>query len=294
MESGNFHKKEYPCGICGANKTRELYEIKDFKIVKCKECGFVYVNPRIATEDLAKLYSSDYFRNQQYGYLDYEATAHLRKKNFERWYRDIKPYLFVEKGNALDIGCASAYFLDILRNKGWKVQGIELDPSMISLLKEKNIETYTKTFDTFESNEKYHLITLFDVLEHIPDIKDTFERLSSLLHPDGVIALITPNADSFQHKLMGKRWFQIKPLEHIYYFSPSTLKRAIEPNHLTLSRLLKAGQYADIGFLLNRLQQYKYNNLYKFFLFIVKLLGLKKACYYTDTGSLFAIIKRTK
>src|SRR5690349_21316927 len=102
----DFQKKEYPCGICGAKDTQHLYEIKGFTIVKCKQCGFMYVNPRIANEDLPKLYSSDYFHNQQFGYLDYEATAHLRKKNFERWYRDIKPFLAVEKGNALDIGCA--------------------------------------------------------------------------------------------------------------------------------------------------------------------------------------------
>src|SRR5581483_10801946 len=100
--------------------------------------------------------------------------------------KDIKPFLKVEKGNVLDIGCASGYFLEVLRGDGWKVQGIELDPRMIDVLKTKSIPAYTNAFDTFQSNEKYHLITLFDVLEHLPDIQDTFKRLSALLHPDGI------------------------------------------------------------------------------------------------------------
>jgi 2-polyprenyl-3-methyl-5-hydroxy-6-metoxy-1,4-benzoquinol methylase len=288
----SYQIKEYPCGICGANDTKRLYVLKDFNIVKCNKCGFVYVNPRIANEDLPRLYSSDYFHNWEYGYKDYEATAHLRKKNFERWYKDIKPFLKVEKGNALDIGCASGYFLEVLRNEGWKVQGIELDPTTIEVLKTKNIPAYTKPFDTFESTEKFHLITLFDVLEHLPDIQDTFKRLSSLLHPDGIIALITPNADSTQHKLFGKRWFQLKPMEHIHYFSPSTLKRAAEPHDLKVVEIMKGGQYADVSFILNRLQQYEYKSVYKISSFSAWLFGLHKACFYTDTGSLFAILKK--
>ena len=290
----NVEKKEYPCAVCGANNAKRLYTLKDFTIVKCKQCGFVYVNPRISNEDLPGLYSSHYFRNQQYGYLDYEATAYLRKKNFERWYNDIKTFLPAVKGNALDIGCASGYFLEILRDKGWQVKGIELDPAMIEVLKNKNIPVYTQTFDTFESSEKYHLITLFDVLEHIPDINDTFARLASLLHPNGVIALITPDAASGQHRLFGKRWFQLKPQEHIHYFSAATLNKALKPHHLSVVKIMKSGQYADVNFILNRLREYNYKTLYTFFLFISRLTGLRNACYYAGTGSLFAIIKRTK
>jgi 2-polyprenyl-3-methyl-5-hydroxy-6-metoxy-1,4-benzoquinol methylase len=289
-----FHKRDYPCGVCDKNSTKLLYDINHFKVVKCTNCGFVYVNPRIADEDLPRLYSSDYFRNKQFGYLDYESTAYLRKMNFERWYKDIKPFLQVEKGNVLDIGCASGYFLEILRNDGWNVQGIELDPSMISVLKEKNIPTYTKPIDTFESETKYDLITLFDVLEHIPDVHDTFKRLSRLLTPTGIIALITPDADSFQHKLFGKHWFQIKPQEHIHYFSAITLQKAVAPYNLTLQARIKVGQYADMNFILNRLKEYKYPFFYKMASLGVKLFGLKKACFYTDTGSIFAIIKHVK
>lgn len=290
----NFRKKEYPCGICGASDAKKLYTLKGFDIVKCRQCGFVYVNPRIANEDLPLLYSGEYFHNQQYGYLDYEATAYLRKKNFERWYKDMRPFLKVDKGNVLDIGCASGYFLEILKDKGWNVEGIELSSSMIEVLNKKNIPVYTKTFDTFQTDKKYHLITLFDVLEHLPDIKDTFARLSSLLHPDGIIVLITPNANSFQHKLFGKRWFQLKPQEHIHYFAAVTLQKAITPHNLSVVKIMHSGQYADVSFILNRLQEYNYKVLYKTFSFLVKILGLSKACYYTDTGSLFAILKKNR
>jgi len=287
----SFEKKEYPCAVCKSSERKKIYTIKGFEVVKCLSCDFVYVNPRVSNEDLPKLYSENYFNNSQYGYLEYEATAHLRKKNFERWYKDISKFLSPEKGKVLDIGCASGYFLETLRNKGWEVQGIELDSEMIKVLHEKNIPVYTNTLNTFETSEKYHLITLFDVLEHLPDADKTFEKLAAMLHPEGVIALITPDVSSFQHSLFGKRWFQFKPQEHIHYFSPKTLQKVILPHHLKMVHIQKSGQYADMDFMLNRLNQYGFKTLYKLFSAVTKILGLRNACFYSDTGSMLVVLK---
>ncbi|MEO6883678.1 MAG: class I SAM-dependent methyltransferase [Bacteroidia bacterium] len=287
----SFQKKEYPCAVCKSSERKKLYQIKGFDIVKCLSCSFVYVNPRVSNEDLPKLYSENYFNNSQYGYLEYEATAHLRKKNFERWFKDISPFLTVEKGNVLDIGCASGYFLETLRTKGWDVQGIELDTAMIEVLNKKNIPVYTNTFNTFQTDKKYHLITLFDVLEHLPDTDKTFEKLASMLHPEGIIALITPDISSLQHSIFRKRWFQFKPQEHIHYFSPKTLQKSIESHQLKIIHIQKSGQYADMNFILNRLQQYGFSTLHKGFATATKLVGLHNACFYSDTGSMLAILK---
>ncbi len=286
----SFALKKYPCAVCGSADNKFLYTIKNFNIVQCTSCSFVYVSPRISNEDLPSLYTTNYFNNSSFGYEEYELTADLRIKNFAHWYSVVKPYTAKDKGNALDIGCAAGYFLEILKADGWNIQGIELDQAMIEKLKQKNIPAYEKTFEEFPADKKYKLITLFDVLEHLPDTQGSLKKLASILDDGGVIALITPDYNSKQRKFFGKKWFQFKPHEHIHYFSPDTLKRAIEPYGLTVLHHENGGQFADVDFLLNRLERYGFKFLSKIFGGICGLFGWKKKFWYADTGSMFVVL----
>ncbi len=292
----NFERTHYPCSVCGSEQYTILYKVKGFDIVQCKKCDFVFVNPRIKNGDLYKLYTDNYFtsQNEGYGYKDYELTSHLRIKTFQKWIDKISPYLGTTKGSVLDIGSASGYFLELMKEKGWDVEAIELDKQMIATLKAKHIKVFEHPFEEFSSGKKYQLITMFDVLEHIPDLKTAFEKFQELLDEDGVVALITPDFSSTQRKLFGKRWFQYKPQEHIQYFSPATLAKAIEPYGLVLVHSSPSGQYADTGFLLDRLDRYNFKFLKTIASGLVKLFGLKNRYWYLDTGSFFAILKKKK
>lgn len=286
-----FTLKEYSCAICNSvDSTQPLFKINNFNIVKCKNCQFVYVNPRISNEDLPKLYSGDYFNNKEFGYSGYEQDAHLRIQNFKRWLKDIKPFLEKEKGSVLDIGCASGYFLELMRDNGWSVEGIELDPSMQTVLDKKQIPTFPHPFDEYKTDKKFDLITLFDVIEHLPEVHQTFKKLTDILDEKGIIALITPDYNSFQSKFFGKNWFQLKPQEHIQYFTPATLQKAIEPHGLEIIYISKPGQYADASFLLNRLKKYRLKLLHKIFSFLFKITGITNKSWYIGTGSMFVIL----
>ena len=268
--------------------------VKGFAIVTCKSCGFVAVNPRVENEQLHLLYTDKYFSgaSELYGYQDYDLTANLRILTFSKWLDKIKPFLSKSKGPVLDIGCASGYFIDLLRAEGWPVEAIELDQAMVVKLRERGLEIYDRPFENFESSKKYKLITLFDVLEHIPDLQTTFKKLHDLLDEDGVVAMITPDFTSRQRKIFGKRWFQFKPLEHIHYFTPATLNFIARKNGLDVVWCGASGQFADMGFLLNRLEKYKFYKLKAFIGGTARLLGMSKATLYLDTGSLFAVLKK--
>ena len=292
----NFDLKSYPCAICGNEPARPLYKVKGFDIVQCGDCSFVFVNPRIRNSELYKLYSDHYFtsRSENYGYQDYELTSHLRNKTFQRWISEILPFVSKDKGPVLDIGCASGAFVELMLEKGWETEAIELDHGMIKKLKEKNIKVSERPFEEFVSDKKFKLITMFDVLEHIPDLKTTFQKFHDLLDDDGVVVLITPDFGATQRKIFGKKWFQFKPLEHIQYFSAETLAKAITPYGLTLVHSSASGQYADTGFLLDRLNRYDFKFLKVIATLFVKIFGLKNKYLYLDTGSLFAVIKKQK
>lgn len=282
----------YPCPVCTGGNNKTLHTIKGFSIVECLSCSMVFVNPRIKNEKLYDIYTNEYFCNENNGYENYELTAHLRIKTFEKWYGEIESFLKINKGNALDIGCAAGYFLDVLKKKEWDVEGIELENKMLSFVRKKGYTVHDTPLEFFKTEKKYHLITLFDVLEHLPNLLSDIDKLSQLLDNNGSIALVTPDYGSTQRKLFGKKWFQLKPREHIQYFSHKTLQKAVEKSNLTLVHYSKSGQYADTNFLLNRLQRYGFSLPAKIFDIATTILGLKGKSWYAGTGSMLAILQK--
>lgn len=288
-----FTLKNYCCSLCGKEKTKLLLSKQGLSVVKCGNCGFVYVNPRVENEQLTSIYRHNYFKNKDYGYVGYEQEKRLRVKNFERWLKDAEAHITTNTPvYSLDVGCAAGYCLELMKKKGWKANGLELDEEMCIELQKNGYEISRSLLVDFNSGNKFSVITLFDVIEHIPDIDKSFTKLNSLLTPDGVVIMVTPNYKSFQRKLFGKRWFQYKPIEHIQYFDKHSLNAFAERNGLQIVYQANCGQYADTQFLLNRLNYYRFSFLSKLFNKIFGILRLKDKFFYTDTGSLYIILKR--
>jgi 2-polyprenyl-3-methyl-5-hydroxy-6-metoxy-1,4-benzoquinol methylase len=286
----------YPCPVCAAASTNPLLTIKEFRIVRCAVCGMVYVDPRVRNEEIFNIYRNEYFKHGgEGGYEDYELIAPLRKKTFQKWYADIERFLPADHATALDIGCAAGYFLEHLTSKGWRhVEGIELDRRMLDGLRKSNFNVSDLPLEQFVPSHRYHLITLFDVLEHLPDINNDFTKLSAMLDDNGIIALVTPNFASFQRRIFGKRWFQFKPREHIYYFTPTSLRKIAEKHNFSVVYLAASGQFADFSFLQNRFASYHFPLLGSLFSLACLMFRLKNKFWYMNTGSMFAILKKKK
>ena len=288
-----FTTQEYPCSLCNSTSTKLLVVKSGFYIVQCVKCNFVYVNPRIANEKLENIYAHNYFKNKDYGYVGYEQEQRLRIKNFERWLKDAVPFVQAGKQvNALDVGCAAGYCLNVMKAWGWTAEGLELDTEMCIHLENDDQIVYHRSLDNFESKHKYQVITLFDVIEHIPDIDAAFKQLNHLLDAAGIVIMVTPNHNSLQRRLFGKRWFQYKPIEHIQYFTRQSLAVFAGRNNLQIIHSSKCGQYADTHFLVTRLNYYHFAFLSKLFDKIFQLLNLKNRFFYTGTGSLFVVFKK--
>lgn len=290
-----FHQQDYPCTACKANNAKFILRKQELNIVKCRQCEFVYVNPRVSTNDLLSIYQHNYFNNKKLGYVNYEQEKRLRIKNFERWLTDIKPFLPPTLNiRALDVGCAAGYCLDVMKTKGYNAEGLELDEEMNEELAASGHKVFKKTLSDFYSKEKYSLITMFDVIEHIPDVDDSFDRLNNLLEKDGILVIITPDFNSLQRMIFGKRWFQFKPIEHIQYFTKKSLLKIAKRNNFEIVYHSSCGQYADAEFAINRLNYYGFSFLSKIFKKIFSIFNLKNNFFYTDTGSLLAVFKKVK
>jgi 2-polyprenyl-3-methyl-5-hydroxy-6-metoxy-1,4-benzoquinol methylase len=281
-----------PCPLCRSEQYRRLYTIKGFSIVRCRNCRLVYVNPRLPDDAVYDVYRDQYFNRADNGYQNYELSAHLRRRTFQRWYDDLRPYLGTVNGNALDVGCAAGYFLEVLEQNGWNAAGIELDTAMHASLIERGYTASNLPLEQFPANRKFDLITLFDVAEHLPHIHVDMRKISEMLADHGIAAIVTPNIDSLQKRLMGRRWFQFKPVEHILYFSPATLKALCAQHDLEIVLLQRAGQYADCMFIHDRLQRYGFRTAAALFSKTVKLLKMQRFSWYADTGSMLAVLRK--
>ena len=286
------------CPVCLADTYKPEYKVKGFNIVRCTNCKMVYVNPRLKDDVIYKIYRKDYFIKNNYsfsdfGYGNYDLTGYLRDKTFNRWYTEFAPFLLTHQGKAMDVGCATGRFLNILKNKGWRnIHGIELDIDMHNSLLNKGFNVKNIPLEDCEPNEQYDLITLFDVVEHITHLNQCFEKLNMMLSDKGSIVIVTPNVESLQKKIFKKNWFQFKPWEHISYFSGETMQRLAEKFNFKIAYISECGQYADMSFIHHRLLRYGFNNTANIFKKFISMPGLKDRAWYIGTGSILVVMQK--
>jgi SAM-dependent methyltransferase len=136
---------------------------------------------------------------------------------------------FPHPGRALDIGCGQGTFLRLLKREGWECHGTELTEKSASRASGFGIPV---SVGEIEENQfppySFDLITLWHVLEHLPEPPKTLKILTRLLKKGGILAISTPNIDSLQAEVGRGQWFHLDPPRHLYLFSPRTLEQMME------------------------------------------------------------------
>lgn len=170
------------CIICETTETFEYIHLKSNNLValKCKRCGHVFIkNSPITTDNINEFYTMDDFKGRrslqelQYPdyysdcYADYEqkTDSSLLLKQFEEKATYFDP-LFSKGGKLLDVGCATGTFLDMMRKRGWEVEGVEVSSELAAYAREKfcaKVHVKDLTRERLDSGP-FHVITLFDVM----------------------------------------------------------------------------------------------------------------------------------
>ncbi len=217
------------CVLC-KTKGELLYQVEGMRINKCPACGLVYTERKEIFQD--SLYKEDYFTGKGIAGKDFLKNKEILE--FDRFRlkdRLRKIEQLTSKGNLLDVGCATGIFMEMARNKGWNCYGIELSEFTANYCRnELKLNVVTGTLDKVSyPRSHFNVITLFHVLEHIAD-PVTFLRkdVHPILKSGGLLVIETPNFASLESRTNKKQWSDLKPREHIYQFTPSTLKKVIE------------------------------------------------------------------
>ncbi|MEO1441813.1 MAG: methyltransferase domain-containing protein, partial [Chloroflexota bacterium] len=224
-----------PCNLCDSSDRLPFKPENGKGLVQCQNCGLVYVSPRPDAEELYALYGETYFKNDDsgtVGYHDYLADETNIRRTFNRRLDMLQQHIQPGSGRKLlDIGCATGFYIDEAARRGWEVEGLDVSGFAVEYVKDTyGHQAYnTSVLDAdFLEDGTYSLISMWDVIEHVPDPKAHIERIAELLHSGGYVAFITPDVASLPARLTGKRWIGYKlSEEHVYYFSKQTLTRML-------------------------------------------------------------------
>ncbi|MDI6704183.1 MAG: class I SAM-dependent methyltransferase [bacterium] len=240
-----YMKREIACHLCGGNNFRILCQKDDHNIVRCKDCSLIYLSPQPKIEK--EIYEEDFFiknYKDQYGrdYIeDKENIVRFAKSRFQTIEKYIKP------GRILDVGCGLGFYLEVAKERGWEVYGVEISEYASNYAKtELGIPVKTGTLDEVSyPNNFFDAVTFWWVYEHLPNPIKTLKKVRSLLKSGGIIALSLPNASGAFCRFRRKRWLEVHPEDHFVDFTPKTIRRCLKQAGFSVLEIIQGGVHPE-------------------------------------------------
>lgn len=294
------------CNICNSDKYKILYKarsttnkkissvdlcitnniIQRHQMVKCKNCGLVYVNPR----DKEELIQAAYGELEDDMYFD-EIEA--REVTFGRCLTRIGEFIS-RKGRLLDIGCGGGILLNLARNSGWEVYGVELSRKMCEYAKRQfALEIVNSSLiDAKFPSTYFDVIVLADVIEHVVDPQGILSEIKRMLKPQGLLFLTTPDIGSPVARLLRHKWWCIFHA-HIYYFSRKTIRKILENTEFEVLKIRTHGRIFRMKYWVNRLRSYQ-KIFYHFFSLFMESTGFSEKYIYLNFGDQMEVYAKKK
>jgi len=227
------------CVFCKSNEYKLFKEIDGYCLVKCRNCGLVYLNPRPSQQEIKEKYSAEYHIKRL---LEEEpkTTKEIEEginKNIGRAEEIVSQ--FGNKGKLLDIGCGAGFFIACLRRYGWDVSGIDISEWATEFARKKlKLNVFTGTVEDIQYNEKFDIITMYHILEHLPNSSRSLKKVSEIITNDGVLIIKGPNLGSFDRVWHGNNWYGFSDKSHLYYFTPNTYQMILERAGFSVQKIV--------------------------------------------------------
>jgi len=238
------------CDLCGSEDYEILFTTKRNRwtstIVRCLKCQLVYTNPRLESRELKQFYNAEsYFtgvceENDKIGrnYVDINNEMAMA---FERllWLDRFKK----PPGDFLEVGCATGANLLAAKELGWKTTGVEISKFATAFAREHlGLNVITGNLeDCGFFDESFDAVGMYQVLEHVPSPMEILRAVRRILKKGGILAVDVPDFGSRLSRKLGPNSPHLAPPEHIYHFTPGTLKALISKAGFDVLRLRRFG-----------------------------------------------------
>jgi len=212
---------------------------------QCANCSHIFANPAPTQDFIQSLYS------QTKDPL-YEEEAEGRGKNFKRILSRLDR-IHPEKGVLFDIGAATGILLNLARQRGWQIAGVEPSGWAVRVAKEKyGIDLYEGDFESVQLEEnRYTTVMLIDFIEHISHPFEALTKANAILAPGGTVCLVTPDIQSLAGKMAGAKWWHFRP-GHLAYFTKRSMRTLLERTGFTTLKIKRYSWTFSAHYLLSR------------------------------------------
>lgn len=231
--------RKVPCNFCGREQTilvnegRDLYlnRFQNYRIVRCLNCGLIYQNPQLTADELLSHYPRDKYElyrddiagnKKSIKQLDFRHSMTRRCRQVELYHPT--------PGRLLEVGCATGGFMATMRNRGWQVVGVELNPEAANYGRQVlGLDIHSGKIEDIDFEEKsFDVVAMWDVFEHVLDPKHTLTVVRKILKPGGLFVAATPNPSSLEARVFGDAWAGWDRPRHLYIYSPEVLRRYLQ------------------------------------------------------------------
>lgn len=224
--------------------TKAYLKVKDhsvsgevFDLVLNEQLHLLKTEPQPTAENLGSYYESE----------DYISHTDGKRSLFEKLYHTVKQKALKDKvklvtryqpakGKLLDIGAGTGDFLVAAKKAGWQTQGIEPSEKAKAIATEKGVN-FAESLDSV-ADHTYDAITMWHVLEHVPDVEKQIAELKRILKPDGILIVAVPNYRSYDAQYYGSYWAAYDVPRHLWHFSKTAIKKLFNAEAMEVIKIL--------------------------------------------------------
>ncbi|WP_139957248.1 class I SAM-dependent methyltransferase [Flavicella sediminum] len=271
-----------------------------FNLLLDDNLDLLMTSPKPKEEDLGKYYESEAYISHTDAKKSLVDVAYQLVKNYtlKKKLKLINSFN-TERVKVLDLGCGTGDFLKICSDNKWEVSGVEPNEKARALALSKCTNSTASFFETIEDLKKeenvflsFDIITMWHVLEHVPNLDETIFNLKKLLKPEGVLIIAVPNFKSFDADYYKQFWAAYDVPRHLWHFSQTAIRRLFFFQSMEVVKTLPMKFDSFYVSLLSEKHKNKKNNFLK--AFWIGLRSNLKAKKTKEYSSLIYIIKNTK
>lgn len=200
---------------------------EEFELKINEEFGFLETIPQPSKDDLPRYYESeDYISHTDTKRNLFEKVYHLvRSISLKRKLKLINN-LSKDSKTLLDVGCGTGDFLLTAKQNGWNVKGIEPNPQAREIANSKTNNAVSNIESLLDlEKQSFDVITLWHVLEHLPNLEEHIQLFQSLLKPNGRLVIAVPNFKSYDATYYKSFWAAYDVPRHLWHFSRTSISK---------------------------------------------------------------------
>jgi SAM-dependent methyltransferase len=250
--SGSYPKKfsrDFLTRIYRSSSDQKLFE----QVVRCTDCGLVYLNPRLASNLIIDSYSE----GEDQAFIEQDG---MRIRTFSRVLKQLSRKFNIKlapETRALDIGCAGGAFLCSARQLGLSAIGIEPNKWLGDYARSKfNLDVRIGTLSDHALPESsFDIVTLWDVIEHLSNPDYELEKIHAILRPGGLLVINYPDFGSLIARIFGKKWPFLLSV-HLVYYTRKTICKQLSKKGFKILDIKPHWQTLELGYILKRASSY--------------------------------------